>query len=36
MLAGSLGLLRTRENAGEKLKHFDAYLFLYAFNLLAS
>jgi hypothetical protein len=36
MLAGSLGLFRTREHAGEGLDHFDAYLFLYAFNLIAS
>jgi hypothetical protein len=31
--AGSLGLFRTREHAEESLDHFDAYLFLYAFNL---
>jgi hypothetical protein len=31
--AGSLGLFRTREHARECLDHFEAYLFLYAFNL---
>jgi hypothetical protein len=36
MIAGSLGLFRTREHTQERLKHFDAYLFFYAFNLLAS
>jgi hypothetical protein len=30
--AGSLGLFRTREHAGESLGQFDAYLFLYAFK----
>jgi hypothetical protein len=31
--AGSLGLFGTIEHAWESLEHFDAYLFLYAFNL---
>jgi hypothetical protein len=26
-------LFGTREHAGESLDHFDAYLFLYTFNL---
>jgi hypothetical protein len=33
VLAGSLGLFRTIEHVRERLDHFDAYLFLYAFNL---
>jgi hypothetical protein len=36
MLAGSLGLFWTREHAWERMDHFDTYLFLYAFNLIAS
>jgi hypothetical protein len=36
VLAGSLGLFRTRELVWERLEHFEAYLFLYAFNLIAS
>jgi hypothetical protein len=35
MLAGSLGLFRTREHVQGRLEHFDAYLFLYAFNFIA-
>jgi hypothetical protein len=31
--SGSLGLFKTREYARESLDHFEAYLFLYAFNL---
>jgi hypothetical protein len=30
--AGSLGWFRTREHAGESMDHFEAYLFLDAFN----
>jgi hypothetical protein len=30
--ASSLGWFRTREHAGESLDHFEAYLFLGAFN----
>jgi hypothetical protein len=34
VLAGFLGWFRTREQVWESLDHFDAYLFLYAFNLM--
>jgi hypothetical protein len=30
--AGSLGWFRIREHAGESMNHFEAYLFLDAFN----
>jgi hypothetical protein len=33
VLASFLGCFRTREHVWESLKHFHAYLFLYAFNL---
>jgi hypothetical protein len=36
VLAGSLGLFRTRKLVRERLEHFEAYLVLYAFNLIAS
>jgi hypothetical protein len=31
--AGFLDLFRTREHAQEKLEHFEAYLFFYAFKM---